>query len=181
MNIGWAKNINETLKLYDLPEDYDEIKSMTMRAWKNLVTRKVEIKNTQRLRDDCYKITDGVRAPKTKTSHIIEKIESPTYQRKPLEELRGRSKHETKTIIIARFGMLECGSNYKGSMNTFCKKCKVTDDENHRLNECPVYKVSPNRVNFNDIYSCDPNLLTHVVKQIERLWNTKTAHGTTKL
>ena len=181
MNIGWGKNINEYLKLYDLPEDHNEIKSMTLRAWKTLVTRKVEIKNTQRLRDDCYKTSEGIRTPKTKTAHIIEKIESPTYQRKTLDELKGLTKHETKTIIIARFGMLECGSNFKGSMGNICKKCSVTDDENHRLNTCSNYNASPAYVNFDDIYSCDVNVLTDVIKGIEELWNTKTAHGTMKL
>ena len=180
-NIGWGKSINDCLKFYDLPEDHNEIKSMTIRAWKNLVTRKVEIKNTLRLRDDCYKVSDGIRTPKTKTAHIIEEIESPTYQRKPLDELTERTKHDTKSIIIARFGMLECGSNFKGSNDIMCKRCRVTDDENHRLNTCTIHSVSPTHVNFNDIYSRDFNVLTHIIKSIEELWNTKTAHGTMKL
>ena len=181
LNIGWAKSIDECLKLYDLPEDHNEIKSMTMRSWKNLVTRKVEIKNTQRLRDDCYKISDGVRTPKTKTRHIIEEVENPNYQRKTRDELKGCTKHETKTIIIARFGMLECGCNFKGSMESLCKTCKVIDNENHRLNECTTYRVSPTHVNFKDIHSCDTNVLTHLIEKIEQIWNTKTAHGTVKL
>ena len=152
-----------------------------MRTWKNLVTRKVEIKNTRRLLDDCYKTCDGIQTPKTKTSHIIEKIENPTYQRGMLDELKNCSKHETKTIIISRFGMLECGANFKGSLEILCRKCNVTDDENHRLNECDIYKTLPSRVNFSDIHSRDSNVLTHVIKMIEQLWNTKTAHGTIKL
>ena len=39
----------------------------------------------------------------------------PEYKREPSKVVMSLTKHETKALIIARFGMLECGRNYKGS------------------------------------------------------------------
>ena len=82
--------------------------------------------------------------------------------------------------------MLECGTNFKGTLNTMCKSYNLIDNENHRLNECPTQRtkttsLSNPYVNFNDIYSTDKTILTNVIRSIEQLWNTKTAHGSTKL
>ena len=182
LNIGWGKSINECLKRYDLPDDYSTIRAMTIRAWTKLVSEKVEIKNKQRLLNDCYKTNNNILIPKTKTAHLIDKIKSPTYTRNTQDELLDCTKHETKTIIIARFGMLECGSNFKGSSNPLCKTCKMTDNESHRLNECTTRRTntpstSPLYINFDDIYSNNRNTLSYVMKMIEQIWNTKTAHG----
>ena len=191
LNIGWAKNINECLKLYDLPEDYNIIKTMTIRAWTKLVTEKVEIRNKQRLLNDCFKTCNGTQTPKTKTIHIVDKIKSPTYQHKTQDEFLECTRQETKSILIARFGMLECGQNYKGSLDTLCRLCKTIDNESHRLNECLKYKTNKQPptshtnsspltpyVNFDDIHSCDKNAISPLLTKIEALWNTMTAHGT---
>ena len=159
---------------------------MTIRAWNKLVTLKVEVRNTKRLIEDCYKTSNGTLTPKTKTAHILDEIQSPNYTRKTQNELLSCTKYETKSIIIARFGMLECGSNFKGTLNMICKTCKVTDNESHRLNDCPNYKTAdspalPTKVTFDDVYSSNKNVLTNILKAIGQKWNTKTAHGTMKL
>ena len=41
------------------------------------------------------------------------------------------TKRETKMLIIARFGMLECGKNFKGTMNEICLNCNTRDTEEH--------------------------------------------------
>ena len=56
--------------------------------------------------------------------------------------------------------MLECGKNFKGTMSERCSTCAVVDDENHRLNECFLWKETnrvneSHKVNFCDIYSSD--------------------------
>ena len=51
------------------------------------------------------------------------------------------SKYDTKTLIMARYGMLWCAKNFKtqfGGQN--CQTCGTIDDENHRINECVLYK-----------------------------------------
>ena len=83
LNLGWCKNIKETLRVYDLPTDLDTIKAMTKRKWTKLVSEKVEVKNTQRLLDDCYKLVNGTRVPKTKTTRIITDLTNDTYQHNP--------------------------------------------------------------------------------------------------
>ena len=79
--------------------------------------------------------------------------------------------------------MLECGVNFKGTMSATCKTCKITDNENHRLNNCLTYRSDnvPLSVKFDDIYSDDKSVVMKVLKRIELLWNTKTAHGTVRL
>ena len=79
--------------------------------------------------------------------------------------------------------MLECGKNFKGTMSEMCNLCRKIDDENHRLNDCPIYKnvnffETQSRVDFADVFSTDINVLRPVIKRIEKVWNVQNAHGT---
>ena len=182
LNIGWAKSISETLSYYDLPTNLGTIKEMTKRHWKRIVNEKIETKNRIQLYDDCHRKENGEKVPKTKTKHIIQHLDSHNYQRTPLSEFLHSTRHETKTIMIARFGMLECGQNFKGSLSTTCLACNVLDNESHRLNYCVKYKEnnlysSNDKANFEDIYSDDIDVIKRVIIHIEKVWNVKTAHG----
>ena len=99
------------------------------------------------------------------------------------QTMKSCTKQETKTLIIARFGMLECGYNFKAGMSEECNQCSVLDNEDHRLNYCVKFKGfnycnSSEKVNFEDIYSNDMPTLRKTIPLIERVWNTKCAHGT---
>ena len=184
LNIGWGKNILETLANYDLPTNLETIKEVTKRQWKQIVKERVEVKNKIQLYDDLHKKENGEKVPKTKTKHIIQRLDSHAYQRAPTSELLHCTRQETKTIMIARFGMLECGKNFKGSINETCLSCNKFDDESHRLNYCEKFQESnlfgsDNKVNFNDIYSDNIDVIKSVITHIEKLWNVKTAHGNT--
>ena len=79
--------------------------------------------------------------------------------------------------------MLECGKNFKGSMKQMCAQCDKVDDENHRINHCPKWKESnlvesDKKIDFSLIYSNDIDVIRSIILPIERVWNTKTAHGT---
>ena len=181
-NIGWAKTIKQTLRTLDLPTDLSTIKNKRPNEWKKLVEEKIENENRSRLLDDCHKKVDGQKVRKTKTSHIVDHITAETYTRKPLPELEYLTKQETKTIIISRYGMLECGANFKNSRSAICTTCKTNDNEDHRLNHCIRYKTvnnydSSEKVSFNDIYSTDTNVLKKVIAEIGKVWNTRNAHG----
>ena len=68
-------------------------------------------------------------------------------------------------------------------MNEMCRSCNVVDDENHRLNDCPVHKSvnffdTQLKVDFTDVFSTDINILKRVIKQIGKVWNVQNAHGT---
>ena len=45
-------------------------------------------------------------------------------------------KSDCKAIIMSRFGMLECGMNFKGTLGNHCEVRDNVDDEEHRLNHC---------------------------------------------
>ena len=85
-------------------------------------------------------------------------------------------------LIIARFGMLECGKNFKGTMNEICLNCNTRDTEEHRLNECSNY-LNVNYVDhdenipFSSIYSEDLTILKPIMKRIGTVWNLKTGNG----
>ena len=182
LNIGWTKSIKETLKDLDLPIDFSTIKTATTCQWKRVVDAKIEIKNKSRLLNDCHKPDNNLRTRKTKTAHIVDNIEDATYLRGPISELSSCNKQETKTLIIARFGMLECGKNFKGTIRENCTKCEIFDDENHRLNHCPMYSSvnlfdSQLKANFNDVFSSDMNTVKSIIKHIEKVWDVTNAHG----
>ena len=81
------------------------------------------------------------------------------------------SKLETKAIITARYGMLECGNNFKGTQREICQEYDVLDDETHRLNYCTLYRDLNNcdyatKIDYQSIYSNDPIELKEIVPKI---------------
>ena len=183
LNIGWAKTIKQTLRSLDLPTDLTAIKNKRPNEWKRLVDEKVEIKNRSRLIEDCHKMVDGQKVRKSKTSHIVDLIQAETYIREPSPELQYLSKEETKTIIISRFRMLECGANFKNSRDTICATCKMNDNEDHRMNYCVRYRTTnyhdhSEKITFDDVFSTETNVLKKIVANIGKVWNTRNAHGT---
>ena len=182
LKIGWAKTINQSLRDLKLPTDYQTIRCYSINQWKTTVHQQIETKNTQTLLEQCYKNENGEKRRKTKTAHIIDELTQQDYTRGLRTEFRTCNRQETKTIMIARFRMLECGINFKGTMSEICKHCSTLDDENHRLNECKMYRSinlydEMQKVSFRDIYSSDINVIKQLIPYIERVWNTRNANG----
>ena len=94
-----------------MPQEFHQITSNSTIEWKNKVKKTIEERNKNRLLEDCHKKENGTLVVKSKTAHIIDRIENPSYQRKPLNVILQLTKQETKTLIIARYRMLECGRN----------------------------------------------------------------------
>ena len=183
LDLGWSKSVKEALNEYDLPTDYDTVKHHPRRKWIQLVKTKIEAKNKQRLINDCHRKEGDALIPRTKTASILPSLQTSTYTRKPSPEIVHFTKQQTKTLLIARYGMLECGTNFKGTMKETCTACHVRDDENHRLNICPRYRDtnlldSDESIDFQCIFSNEVNVIMKVLPVIERVWNTKNAHGT---
>ena len=182
MNLGWYKAIIETLTKYSLPTDFPSIKQMPKNEWRRKVRETTEKENTTLLIQQCHKTKDGKSTPKKKTATIIEHATKKEYQRGLRNELQQCTKRKSRTIIIARYGMLECGRNYKGTMNETCNVCKVYDDENHRMNFCTKFKdvnlcESDSKADFDMIYANDINTLDEIIPIIEKVWNVKNANG----
>ena len=183
MDIGWGKSIKDALIEYGLPSNYTEIGRTHIRQWERIVTQRTEVMNQKRLYNDCHKKENNQQTEKTKTAHILSSIAAGSYTRKPLDEIMQFNKYDTKTLIIARFGMLDCGRNYKGSKPEYCNQCSVIDDENHRLNYCIKFRDtnfydSETKKDFHKIFSNDIETLREIIPDIQKVWNTKTAHGT---
>ena len=175
--------IQSLLDEYELPNDLTVITNHSSTQWSVKVKTAIEKKNKKRLIQSCYKNENGIQTPKTKTSTIIEKIENENYKRGPEKEILGMTKKELKTVMIARYGMLECGKNYKGTMKPQCDTCNQVDDENHRLNSCRKWKdknlfETDTQVVFDNIYSSDLHTIRNLLPHIDLLWNTVNAHGT---
>lgn len=182
-NIGWNKNIKSILEKYDLPTDFHTVKNIPAPEWKRKTKISIEKENIKRLRQQCYKTTNGTTKIKTKTKTIIEATDEQAYKRQPRPEILNSTKQESKTMIIARFGMLECGRNYKGTMKEICSVCDTIDDENHRINYCKRWETvnyanCNDKKDFNLIFSNDMTVIRGILPVIENVWNTKNAHGT---
>ena len=90
-----------------------------------------------------------------------------------MKEILHLTKQETKTVMIARHGMLECGQNFKGTITEICDQCPILDNENHRLNFCSKWKHinfhdNNVKVNYDDIFSIDVKVLREVIPNIEK-------------
>ena len=128
------------------------------RLFQKKIVREIETKNRARLIEDCHKMENGQKVRKSKTAYLVDLISEENYTRKLSPELHSLTKQETKTTIISRFRMLECGINFRNSNSTLCSMCKSRDDEDHRLNHCIRFRATNlydhvEKVNFNDIYS----------------------------
>ena len=183
MNIGWYKNIQDILIEYKLPTDFTAIKNMSHNDWKNKVQNAIESKNKERLHKECHETKNNITKVKTKTESIIKQLADTKYKREPRPEILQMTKHETKTIVTARYRMLQCGKNFKGTMKEICDTCNTIDDENHRLNDCIKWRTinlydSAEKTDFYSIYSDNVDVLRHLITKIERVWNTQNAHGT---
>ena len=120
---------------------------------------------------------------KTKTKSLIDKINNNDYIRSPDEELLQMTRQETKTILMARYGMLQCGINFKGTEKLQCPACNILDSEDHRLNSCKSWQDTnlfndTEKIPFDCVYSTDIAVLRNVIPKIENVWNTRSAHGT---
>ena len=152
--LSWAICIDEKLKEYGLSSEWDVIKQKTKIQWKNEVTAAVEVHHWKKLKESCITPTPTGDHINTKTKSIYNRIQT-AYTRKPLPELIRQNKQRTRTIILARYGMLECGTNFKGTIPENCRLCSVRDDENHRLNECKRWQernrsLNPVKCDFNE-------------------------------
>ena len=92
------------------------------------------------------------------------------------------TKQEAKTLIIARYGMLECGKNFGGTLGGMCSECNTYDDENHRLNHCGKWKElnysdHDEKVNFELVYSRDMETLRNTFEKLNKVWNTRNTPG----
>ena len=139
----------------------------------------IETKHKERLREQCYKKINGEEIVKTKTASIAYKVSKSDYMRQPQRAILRTSKRESRTIILARYGLLECGKNYKGTMSETCDHCMCEDNETHRLNFCPKWKHlnlfdCTEKVMFDDVYSDNLDDVRNVALHIEKVWDTRT-------
>ena len=182
LNVGWYKQIKKTLNSYGLEENLNIIKTIPAPIWKATVRDAIERKNKQKLLDNCHRKEGDMIVPKTKSKSILKTLENSDYARKPCNEILSLSKNECKSLIIARFGMLECGANFKGTMNHKCVTCDVIDNEEHRLNHClnlgdTNFCNESHKYPFETVYSNDTNAIRTILKNIDKIWNVSMGHG----
>ena len=183
LNIGWHKRIKSTLEHYGLEVNFDMIKRIPSAVWKSQVTMATEKKHKSELIDRCYKQENGINIAKTKTSSILPELEDDSYKRKPIQEILSLTKKECKALIIARYGMLECGKNFRGTLTERCITCNTIDNEEHRLNECTKYShnnyVDTNeKIPFKTIYTTNVESIRTLIHRIDTVWNVSSGHGT---
>ena len=91
--------------------------------------------------------------------------------------MRNPSIISTRALIMGRYGMLKCANNFSyGHGTKLCDKCKVIDDEDHRINDCIKWERtnlvnSTERVSFCDIYLDDYERCLKVVQTIISMWD----------
>ena len=181
LDINWAKCIDEKLQEYSLCTEWDEIRQKTKMQWKNEVTAAVEEHHRKKLKENCVSHTPTGEHINTKTKDVFKRVET-TYSREALPELIRQNKQRTRTIILARYGMLECGANFKGTIPEMCRSCNIKDDENHRMNDCCAWQernkfLNPIKCDFNDIYSDSCDRLKNICDEIENIWELKYSKG----
>ena len=105
-------------------------------------------------------------------------LETQTYRQEctqnPLFQL---PRNTVRIIMMARYGMLDCANNYHGKYGTkICKECNAVDNEDHRINDCKRWRNinlsgKGYRIDFDAVYSDDADILRHVSKLLQSVWN----------
>ena len=108
---------------------------------------------------------------------MIPLLESDEYVRKPQPFMTKNNKLVAKAYIMGRYGMLKCAANFSnGYGGKNCNKCKVLDDETHRVNHCLEWKDtnlvnSDESIDYSLIYAEDDEQSMKVVECIMALWD----------
>ena len=177
-NIGWAKQIKELLEAWGLEQDWESIRGKSFVVWKMEVNAAAENRNIGRLREECESTSRGETRSKTKTKYVLKTLDSSTYQRKPDSFItRYQFILYTRTLVMGRFGMLKCASNFSVGYGTkTCDICGVLDDESHRINDCTKWRdinmhTSGQKINYDDIYSDDTDKCWAIVSIILSMWD----------
>ena len=174
---GWAKQIEAVIEAWKVEKDWEVIKKKPLKAWKIEVGKAAETKNRERLREECYKRSRGEEKIKTKTERIIAQIDDAKYIRKPEPFMHLNNKLIARVFIMGRYGMLQCASNFStGYGGKNCGHCGVIDNENHRINNCEIYKEfnlydSDAKIDYAKLYSECKLESMPVVEKILELWD----------
>ena len=176
-NIGWAKQMCETLEKWGLNQNWAEIQHKAQGEWKGEVNKAAEKMNIEKLREECQTKSRGESKQKTKTKYVIERL-NEDYRRGPDSFiLRHTSILNAKALIMGRYGMLKCSNNFSyGHGTKICDRCTVIDDENHRINDCVKWEAtnlvnSSQKITFEDIYLDDNERCLKVVDKILSMWD----------
>ena len=77
--------------------------------------------------------------------------------------------------------MLECGRNFKGTLQETCVSCNTVDNEDHRLNHCVKYKPLTGKneyMKFHLVYQDKVEVIRPILAIVGKVWNATSAHGT---
>ena len=175
-NIGWAKQISQTLEEWGLESDWDKISKIPVNQWKTDAKEAAEKKNREKLKEELFTKSRGQVKEKTKTKSLLKIIDDSSYIRRPIEHM-DKDVLVARALIMGRFGMLQCGANFEMSYGgKECKECKVTDDECHRINSCKKFESvnlckSAEKLNYDLIYSDEISECMKVVERILMMWD----------
>ena len=177
--IGWSRQIRQKLSEYGLETNWDVLKRKTDNEWKSTVKTAIEKRNRERLLDECKTFRHGCVHEKTKTKSIIKEIERSDYCRTRLTTILSMTRLKARAIVMARYGMLDCSSNFGNKYGTKqCKECRVIDDEAHRMNNCKTWRIvnryeSVIKIDFNAVFSNDKTELESIADEILSIWDLK--------
>ena len=177
-NIGWSKQVDELLRRWELEEEWQTIQQKSTPEWKYEVNAAAERMNLKKLEEQCEIKKRGETKQKTKTKFINNIIKDPAYERKPDKFIvEHQSIVHARALIMGRYGMLQCANNFANSYGgKMCRECKVTDDEQHRINDCLTWeginlRGTLRRIAYDDIYSVDTDIVMGVVEVIMSMWD----------
>ena len=183
---GWAKLIQETLTSWELEQQWSKIAKKTKVEWRAEVASAAEKMNVKRLQQECHKRGRSGSQVKTKTKSIIEELEGSEYKRKPLEIMQYGSVIASRAFIMGRYGMLQCKNNFSfGNTDRNCGECGTLDDENHRMNNCVLYRAvnlydSRSKLDFDMVYSNEIDSSLKIVDMILRIWDLGNGRNVTR-
>ena len=83
--------------------------------------------------------------------------------------------------------MLQCAANFQGAYGgKVCAECGLTDNENHRMNECSKWQGvnmygKQNDIEFDRIYSENYEECGAIVNNILKIWDLENGKNTMRL
>ena len=152
----WASSVKKDLEDLDIEMTFDQVKSMSKDAFKELVKRQVKIKALEFLKN--------IQSTHSKSSNLSYTEITLQEYLKPENSMTNKEK---AFAFAARSHMIDVKRNFKsGKENLNCSLgCHQPEDQSHLL-VCPKINSQAEEIIYCDIYGNDPRKVEDITRKL---------------
>ena len=159
----WVDIVRKDLKDIGINDTFEEIAKKKEETFKKQVTKAGQIYTFRKLKNEKDRRSKGQNLK-------YNKFEMKKYLVN--ENFKSR---EAIFLFKIRTEMLDVRKNYEKQYinNMTCQVCHSHTDTQQSILTCSVLNTKPNKINYNDLFSEDLNIVVPALKQYQKLWSKR--------